>query len=71
MKLPRNLSGLKLIKALQRLGFEIVRQKRSHVRLVRGIRKITVPNHSAIAPGTLSSILDQADLTVEEISEYL
>lgn len=71
MKLPRNLSGIKIIRALQRLGFEVVRQKGSHVRLVRGIRKVTVPNHPTIALGTLRSILDQADLTIEELLEYL
>ena len=71
MKLPRDLSGVKLIRALQRLGFEVLRQKGSHVRLVRGIRKITVPNHSSIAPGTLSSILEQAGITIEEVFENL
>jgi predicted RNA binding protein YcfA (HicA-like mRNA interferase family) len=33
MKLPRNVSGLQLIKALGRLGYETTRQTGSHVRL--------------------------------------
>lgn len=71
MKLPRDLSGKKVIRALQRLGFEVVTQKGSHVRLERGHRKITVPNHLSIAPGTLGNILDQAGLDIEELVQYL
>lgn len=48
-----------------------MRQKGSHIHLVKGIRKVTVPNYPGISPGTLSIILDQADLTIEEVSEYL
>jgi hypothetical protein len=35
MKLPRNLSGAQLIKALQQLGYQATRQTGSHVRLTR------------------------------------
>lgn len=39
MKLPRNVSGLQLIKALSRLGYEITRQTGSHVRLECHLRE--------------------------------
>lgn len=33
MKLPRDLTGLELAKALKALGYEITRQTGSHIRL--------------------------------------
>ena len=33
MKLPRNLSGTDLVKALQKIGYVVTRQKGSHIRL--------------------------------------
>jgi predicted RNA binding protein YcfA (HicA-like mRNA interferase family) len=67
VKLPRNLSGAEVIKALQRLGFEKVRQKGSHVRLCRLSSKVTVPLHRELHPKTLESILKQAQITIEEL----
>ncbi len=60
MKLPRNISGADLIKALKKLGYESVRQKGSHIRLktiVNGEHNITIPNHNPIKSCTLSAIL--------------
>lgn len=60
MKLPRDLSGADLVKALQRVGYSVVRQKGSHVRLTtqrNGEHHITVPIHDALRVGTLSGIL--------------
>jgi predicted RNA binding protein YcfA (HicA-like mRNA interferase family) len=56
-KLPV-VSGEKLIKLLKKLGYEVVRQRGSHVRLEKdtpiGKHKITVPYHDEIARGTLT-----------------
>ncbi|CAN5791978.1 hypothetical protein BH20VER1_BH20VER1_14240 [soil metagenome] len=71
MKLPRDLSGAELVKALRRLGFEVVRQEGSHIRLSRGDRRVTVPNHKTIAPKTLQSILRQADVNVDVLRDLL
>ena len=64
-KLPV-VSGDDLIKLLKRLGYEIVRQRGSHVRLRKvtdiGEHKITVPHHPEIAKGTLSDILSKVAL---------
>jgi len=60
VKLPRNVSGIELVKALKRLGYETSRQAGSHIRLsteVNGTHHVTVPNHDPIKPGTFSSIL--------------
>jgi len=69
-KLPV-LSGAQVIRLLSHLGFIKVGQKGSHVKL-RGIRNgkkriVIVPFHKELAPGTLASILRQADLTIEEL----
>ena len=69
MKLPRNLDGKELIKALKRAGYEITRQRGSHVRLTRlrdvglGEHHVTVPLHRPLRLGTLAALLD--DVAVE------
>ena len=59
-------SGDKLIKLLTKLGYEIVRQKGSHVRLRKkteiGEHNITVPKHKEIAKGTLNDIPSKVSL---------
>ena len=64
-KLPV-ISGDKLIKLLTKLGYEIVRQKGSHIRLRKkteiGEHNITVPKHREIAKGTLNDILSKVSL---------
>jgi predicted RNA binding protein YcfA (HicA-like mRNA interferase family) len=61
MKTPRNLSAQELIKILNRYGYEVTRQKGSHIRLAKhsdnGTHHVTVPNHDPIKLGTLSSII--------------
>ncbi|MBN1235590.1 MAG: type II toxin-antitoxin system HicA family toxin [Methanotrichaceae archaeon] len=56
-------SGEKLLKVLVRLGYEIIRQRGSHVRLRKptaaGDHNITVPLHDELAKGTLNDILSQ------------
>ncbi len=71
MKLPRDLAGTEIVKALQRLGFAVVRQEGSHIRMQRGSTRITIPNHKAIAPKTLQSIPRQAGVTIEDLREAL
>jgi len=60
MRLPRDLSGESLIKALGRLGYQPTRQRGSHVRLTteqNGRHDVTVPLHNPLRIGTLSPIL--------------
>ena len=61
MKIPRDVSGADLVKALKVLGYLPTRQSGSHIRLTtaeRGTHHITIPNHDPIRLGTLASILD-------------
>lgn len=78
MKLPRDVSGDRLIRALEHLGYKVVRQKGSHVRLRHEgppPHAITVPLHNPLKTGTLHSILADVALmrsvTVESVVELL
>ena len=60
MKLPRDLSGAELAKALSRIGYRTTRQTGSHVRLTLDTphqHHITIPAHDPLKLGTLSAIL--------------
>lgn len=60
MRLPRDVSGQDLVKALARLGYGVDRQSGSHIRLTTdrgGEHHITIPDHDPIKVGTLNAIL--------------
>jgi predicted RNA binding protein YcfA (HicA-like mRNA interferase family) len=69
-KLPL-VSGTEVVRTLERLGFIVLRQKGSHIILRRGPMGCVVPNHREIKMGTLSGILKQAGVSVEEFIESL
>jgi predicted RNA binding protein YcfA (HicA-like mRNA interferase family) len=68
-KMPK-VSSKEVIRVLQKLGFEQIRQNGSHVIMQKGLGGITigcvVPIHKELKVGTLSGILKQADITLEE-----
>lgn len=77
MKLPQ-VSGKGVVKALAKIGFEIVGQKGSHCRMKRGKisakdppRMVIIPMHRKLAKGTLRNIIRRAGLTREEFIELL
>lgn len=60
MKLPRDLSGEHLVKALAIFGYTVDRQTGSHIRLttqLQGKHHITIPAHDPLKVGTLNAIL--------------
>jgi predicted RNA binding protein YcfA (HicA-like mRNA interferase family) len=67
-KIPRDISGQKLARILEKYAYETTRQTGSHLRLVSlwegSEHKITIPNHDPIKIGTLNSIL-------QEVADYL
>ncbi|MBP0027241.1 type II toxin-antitoxin system HicA family toxin [Roseofilum sp. Guam] len=73
-KLPR-ISSREAIRALERLGFEVVRQTGSHIVMKQTTEEgkigCVVPLHKELKIGTLSGILRQAQITVEEFIENL
>jgi predicted RNA binding protein YcfA (HicA-like mRNA interferase family) len=64
-KLPR-VSGAALVRALERLGFEKIRQSGSHVIMRRGAKGCVVPMHNEVKVGTLAGVLRQADVSADE-----
>ena len=73
-KLPL-VSGAKAVKALQRLGFFVDRQRGSHVVMKKitteGERGCVIPMHREVAQGTLRSALKLAGVSPEEFSDAL
>ncbi len=59
MKLPRDLDAAELVKALSRIGYQVVRQSGSHIRLqcADPVHSLTLPNHRPLRIGTLAAIL--------------
>lgn len=68
-KVP-SLPYTQVLYALQRNGWVVVRQRGSHIRLQKHTPsetlKVTVPTHRPIKRSTLSHILKQAQLSVED-----
>lgn len=73
-KIP-SLNYEKVIKALQRDDWIVVRQRGSHIRLQKRSEsetlKLIVPAHRPIKRSTFSHILKQANLTVDQFLELL
>lgn len=64
-KLPR-VSGAQALRAPERLGFEKVRQKGSHVVMRHGAKGCVIPLHAELKVGTLAGLLRQAAVSPEE-----
>ena len=52
-------------RALERLGFDFVRQRGSPMIFRRGAVGCVVPNHRELKGGTLAAVINQAGVTVE------
>ena len=74
MKLPRDVSGLHLAKALRKLGYEFTHQRGSHMRHTteqNGQHHIAIPDHASLRIGTMREIMKDVaahqSLTVPEL----
>ena len=74
MKVP-SLNYEKVINALRRGGWVVVRQKGSHIRLQKHIEdktlKLIVPAHRPIKRSTLSHFIKQSNLTLEDFYKLI
>lgn len=71
--LPR-ISGREAVAAFRRLGYEVDRQRGSHIILRHSEpphRRLTVPDHREIGKGTLRALIREAGITVKEFSTLL
>ena len=78
MRLPRDLSGRDLAKALRKFGYQTTRQTSSHLRLTTpqtASTTSTIPDHDPVRVGTLAGILADVaqhhDLTRDELVRLL
>lgn len=74
MKIPRDCNGSDLVRVLLRLGYEVVRQTGSHVRMTtqrNGEHHVTIPNHRPLKVGLLHGLLKDVAahhrVTVEQL----
>jgi predicted RNA binding protein YcfA (HicA-like mRNA interferase family) len=64
--------GQHLVKALERAGWKVARQRGSHVRMKPDRRhSLTVPLHRELKRGTLSGILNDAGLDADRLRQLL
>ncbi|MGB6742365.1 MAG: type II toxin-antitoxin system HicA family toxin [Terracidiphilus sp.] len=78
MKLPRGVSADRLIRALERLGYTVIRQKGSHIRLFHEAsptHSISVPMHNPLKIGTFHGILVEVaqaqSISIQDILDLL
>jgi predicted RNA binding protein YcfA (HicA-like mRNA interferase family) len=67
-------SGRELVRALEKVGYVVDRQKGSHIVLRHTeppFRRVTVPDHKEVAKGTLRAIQRQVGLTADDLVELL
>jgi predicted RNA binding protein YcfA (HicA-like mRNA interferase family) len=61
---------LDAVRALEKAGFQIVRQSK-HIVMSDGVRQVTIPRHNPIKAFTMGGIVQDAGLTVEEFRKLL
>ena len=67
-------SGRDVVRALGKIGYEVDRQRGSHIMLRNTsppYRRIVVPDHREVAKGTLRAIIRECGLTVDEFQQLL
>ncbi len=73
-KLPI-ISGREAIKAFQKIGYEVVRQRGSYIRMRNRAnsshKPLSIPDHKELKPGLLRKLLRDANLTVEEFLDLI
>ena len=62
------LSGRRVVKVFESFGWQVARQRGSHIILIKPghIATLSVPDHREVARGTLRALIRLADLTVEQ-----
>ena len=68
-KLP-GVNHLDAVRALEKLGFEIIRQGK-HIVMSDGKRQVTIPRHNPLKAFTMGGIVQDAGLTVEGFRKLL
>ena len=68
-------SGEKTVKCFEKLGYVVVRQKGSHIRMWhksdRSKKPLTIPKHKVLGKGLLRKLLRDAEISIDEFRELL
>ncbi|MBM2835563.1 MAG: hypothetical protein HW406_2724 [Candidatus Brocadiaceae bacterium] len=65
-----DLSSERIVTALSKIGFKIIKQGK-HIGMSDGSRRIIIPRHKRINPYTLKAIIRDAGLTDEEFKKLI
>jgi len=67
------LSGLKVVRVFENLGWQVARQRGSHIVMVKDgeIATLSIPAHKEVAKGTLRSLIRTAGITVEKFCDQI
>ncbi len=70
---PPLLSGRKLVKIFEKLGYRKVAQRGSHIKVKNDETGsvVIIPDHKELDRWTLKTILQQAEITEEEFKKHL
>jgi predicted RNA binding protein YcfA (HicA-like mRNA interferase family) len=68
-------SGREAIRVFERLGYRVVRQRGSHIRLHHATdpsrKPLTIPDHRTLKPGLLRHVMRDAQVEPEEFRRLL
>jgi predicted RNA binding protein YcfA (HicA-like mRNA interferase family) len=67
------ISGRKAVRAFENLGWQVARQRGSHIVMVKDgeMATLSIPDHKEVARGTLRSLIRTAGITVDEFYEQI
>ena len=70
---PPLLSGRKLVKVFENMGYEKISQRGGHIKMKNYETEsvIIIPDHKEVDRWTLKTILKQAEISEEKFKEYL
>ncbi len=73
-KLP-SISAKEAIKAFEKIDYQVIRQRGSHIRMRHKTdankQPITIPNHKILGKGLLRKLLRDTELTIEYFLELI
>jgi predicted RNA binding protein YcfA (HicA-like mRNA interferase family) len=64
-------SGKKMVKVFRKIGFQVDRQRGSHIVMSKRDVILVIPNNETVAKGTERDLIKDAGLTVEEFNKLL
>ena len=70
MTLFTDVSSDRVVKALRKVGFRVIKQGK-HIGMSDGIHRVTIPRHKRLNPYTLQRIIKDAGLNDEQFKNLL